>query len=313
MNTPLKLGSAAIALVLAAATAVVAYGRYGESVYDPESARCNTPRVVFAAERVYKEYREVRVRFTCVGATLAGTLTMPKGAGPHPAVVWVHGSGPAYRLNWDGAPFVRAFVRAGVAVFGYDKRGVGGSSGVCCPGDEEHFNLLAADADGAVAVLWSRTDIDHAHVGFIGASQAGWVVPLATARSTHRVAFTALVDAPVTSTHEEHVYSRLAGEDEAGPLSAERKAKADRSLATTKPSGFDPAPYLAHMTSPGLWLYGARDKSVPTTKCVARLWALQASGKDVTVRVLPDVGHGLLDGPGDPRAVAALVRWVSAR
>ena len=41
------------------------------------------------------------------------------------------------------------------------------------------------------------TDIDAAQVGFYGASEAGWVVPLANARLHQPVAFTALVNAPL--------------------------------------------------------------------------------------------------------------------
>jgi hypothetical protein len=55
----------------------------------------------------------------------------------------------------------------------YDKRGVGASQGQCCPGDYGHFNLLAADADGALHTLATRRDIDPDRLGFIGASQAG--------------------------------------------------------------------------------------------------------------------------------------------
>ena len=38
-------------------------------------------------------YRREDVRFTNGGVTLAGTLTLPPSAGPHPAVILVHGSG----------------------------------------------------------------------------------------------------------------------------------------------------------------------------------------------------------------------------
>jgi hypothetical protein len=38
-------------------------------------------------------YREERISFPTKGATLAGSLLLPKGPGPHPAIVCVHGSG----------------------------------------------------------------------------------------------------------------------------------------------------------------------------------------------------------------------------
>ena len=109
------------------------------------------------------------------GPQLAGTLNVPLGRGPFPAVVWVHGAGESARLPYDGAPLVQALVDSGIAVLSYDKRGVGESVGECCPGDYGQFNLLAADVDGAVAALRSRPEIDPSRIGLLGASQAGWV------------------------------------------------------------------------------------------------------------------------------------------
>jgi hypothetical protein len=42
-------------------------------------------------------YREEEVVFSNGGVTLAGTLTLPQGAGPFPAVVLITGSGPENR------------------------------------------------------------------------------------------------------------------------------------------------------------------------------------------------------------------------
>ena len=58
---------------------------------------------------------------------LTGTLIAPVTRGTHPAIVLVHGSGAenrAYMLPW-----ARFLIRHGIAVLGYDKRGVGGSTG----------------------------------------------------------------------------------------------------------------------------------------------------------------------------------------
>jgi cephalosporin-C deacetylase-like acetyl esterase len=195
-----RAGSRLLPAVLAAA--VVTLTGCGSSVSDPESARCNAPQVTFAHSVVLADHAEVEVHFRCVGAVLAGTLFLPKRAGPFPAVVYVHSSGEAARWRWD-VPWVKTIVRAGIAFFSYDKRGVGESQGTCCPGDQNHFNLLAADADGAVNAVRMRPEIDPARVGFLGTSQAGWVTPLAVIRSQDRVAFTALADGPAVTTHEE--------------------------------------------------------------------------------------------------------------
>ena len=66
---------------------------------------------------------------------------------------------------------------------------------------------------------------------------------------------------------------------------------------------------------PALWLYGGVDKEVPPDQSVALLQRLKETmGKDFTVVVYPEAGHGLLDAPPtNPRALPTLIRWVRNR
>ncbi len=295
-------------LLLAIVSVVLLCACGGPSFSDPETAACSNPTATFGDPDVLSDYQELEVHFTCEGVTLAGTLTLPPGPGPHPAVVWVHGSGEARRLTYS-APLVQTLVHSGVAVLSYDKRGVGESQGVCCPGDSDHFNLLAADVAGAVNVLRSRSDIDPKQIGLLGASQAGWIVPLSVARFDH-VAFIALVDAPVVSTGEENLYSRLTGE-EGGQASGLSKEEIAQRLKEAGPSGFDPAPFLKQINVPGLWLYGEQDLSQPVDNDLVILDQLKTEGKNFSVVVFPGAGHGLLDvPPTDPKALPTLVEWI---
>ena len=288
----------------------VALTACGSSVKDPESARCNSPQVTFDRKVVLAGHTEVEVHFRCVGAELAGTLYLPQRAGPVPAVVYVHGSGEATRWSWD-VPWVQQTVRAGIAFFSYDKRGVGESQGACCPGDQNHFNLLAADADGAVGAVRMRAEIDPARIGFLGISQAGWVVPLAVVRSHRDVAFIAFASGPAVTTHEEQQWTELAGEDADNPppLTPEKRTEITREL---EPSGFDPVPLLKQMTVPGIWVFGREDRSIPAEKSASALESLhKAQRKDFTVVLFPRAGHGLLDvPPTDPRAMPTLLAWI---
>jgi pimeloyl-ACP methyl ester carboxylesterase len=280
---------------------------------DAADARCARPPLRFGKVAVFSDHREVPVRFTCARATLAGTLYLPRGAGRHPAAVWVHGSGPARRLGF-GKGVLPALVRSGVAMLSWDKRGVGASTGTCCPGDRGHFSLLAVDVDGALNALRARRDVDRRRIGIVGASQAGWIVPLAAARFDHRLAFTAMVDAPAVSYGEEQLYSRLTGE-EGGMPSGLSPGEIERRLDEAGPSGFDPRPYLAGLTSPGLWLYGGQDLSQPTRRSVAVLEDLKRTrARKFTTRVFSQAGHGLLDlPPSDPHALRILVDWVDGQ
>jgi pimeloyl-ACP methyl ester carboxylesterase len=306
-----QLGLAiAAATTLAGMLAALTVALGDRSVADPSSARCNAPAVRFRSAHRLPDHQEVAVRFTCNGATLAGTLALPTGPGPHPAAVWVHGSGEASRLTYSGTPLVQALVQAGVAVLSYDKRGVGASQGKCCPGDSGHFNLLAADAAGALQALATRRDIDPERLGFIGASQAGWVVPLAVVRADRPVRFTVLADAPVVSHGQEQLYSRLTGEEGDHPSGLPNHTVLRR-VRQAGPSGFQPLPFLQGMTGAGLWLYGGHDRSQPTALDLEVLARLRATGHDITTRVFPGADHGLLDvPPTDQQALPTLIDWV---
>ena len=309
MKKPVLITILALGVVaLCAAGLLAALGALGGSVDDPAVAPCLHPPTQFDTPHVVLEHREVGVHFTCNGARLAGTLFLPLAGGRHPAVVWVHGSGEQPRLNYG--PVVAPLVGDGVAVFSYDKRGVGESEGDCCtsPG---MYDLVAADADGAVTAVRSHPEIDPNMVGLYGASEAGWVVPLADSRLTKPVAFTALVDGPAVTTGEEAVWSDAAGEEDEGPLTAEKKAEATRKLQEAGPSGFDPAPLIAQMATPGLWLYGGADKSIPTDRSVELLTRMKQAGNDFMIVVFPKAGHGLVDNvPTAPQAPATLVNWI---
>jgi uncharacterized protein len=93
-------------------------------------------------------------------------------------VILVHYSGPAGRDSV--LPFARFLVRRGVAVLGYDKRGVGGSTG---DWNTASLQDLAGDVVAAFEYLTTRPDIDAERVGVLGISQAGWIMPLAAIRA----------------------------------------------------------------------------------------------------------------------------------
>jgi pimeloyl-ACP methyl ester carboxylesterase len=129
------------------------------------------------ARRVEIEKSE-DVQFSNRDVQLAGTLIMPSKGGRHPAIVLVHGSGAENREHV--LPFARFLIRHGIAVLGYDKRGVGESTG---DWNTATFEDLAGDAVAAVGYLKTRRDIDTSQIGLLGWSQAGWIMPLAAVRA----------------------------------------------------------------------------------------------------------------------------------
>ncbi|MEU4653394.1 alpha/beta fold hydrolase [Streptomyces sp. NPDC023723] len=109
------------------------------------------------------------------GTALAGTLTLPAGPGPHPAVLLLHGSGP---LDRDGntpkllmnlaRPMAEVLAAAGIATLRHDRRGAGAT-----PGDwrTAGFTDNRKDAAAALRALAARPDIDAGAVGVVGHSE----------------------------------------------------------------------------------------------------------------------------------------------
>jgi uncharacterized protein len=129
------------------------------------------------ARRVEIEKRQ-DVTFSNGGVHLAGTLISPATKGKHPAVILVHASGAEDREYL--LPFARLLIRHGIAVLGYDKRGVGRSTG---DWNAASFDDLAGDVVAAFDYLKTSADIDSSQIGLLGWSQAGWVMPLAAVRA----------------------------------------------------------------------------------------------------------------------------------
>ena len=128
---------------------------------------------------------------------LAGTLSIPNGKGPFPAVVLVSGTGRNTRDEdvWGHKIFLvlaDALNRNGIAVLRYDKRGVGGSTG-----DYDAATTVGFTSDAEAAVTWIKTqpEIDPHYVGVLGHSEGGIIAP-AVAAENKSVAFVVMIAGP---------------------------------------------------------------------------------------------------------------------
>ncbi len=132
---------------------------------------------------------------------LAGTLTLPKGDGPFPAVVLVSGSGPQDRDEtlFDHKPFLVLadhFAKNGIACLRYDDRGTHKSKGKFVDATSADF---ATDASAAVTYLKGRKEIDAKRIGICGHSEGGIIAPLVAAEHPQDVAFIVLLAGPGVS------------------------------------------------------------------------------------------------------------------
>ncbi|MDD3642706.1 MAG: alpha/beta fold hydrolase [Candidatus Krumholzibacteria bacterium] len=121
--------------------------------------------------------REEQVRFTSGDVELFGVIDLPPGPGPHPGVVFAHGSGKDPAVEF--LAFGDFLSQHGIASLTFDKRGTGRSEGEYTM----DFDLLAGDVAAAVEFLASRPEIDGGMIGISGFSQGGWVGPLAASRT----------------------------------------------------------------------------------------------------------------------------------
>ncbi len=125
-------------------------------------------------------YTEQNVKYPSYARNvfLDGTLTIPNGAGPFPAVALITGSGPqdrdetilGHKPFWVIADYL---ARRGVVVLRADDRGTGKSGGRFNTATTRDF---ADDAAGAVRFLRSREFVDR--IGLIGHSEGGLVAPM---------------------------------------------------------------------------------------------------------------------------------------
>ena len=122
-------------------------------------------------ERVHPHRtRDVAFR-SADGTVLRGRLLVPECEGPHPVVVTVHGSGPGNRY---GGPFHTFFLKHGVRVLAYDKRGYTPDPDAW---REPDLADLSADATAAVRFVAAQPQIDPDRIGLFANSQGGWVAP----------------------------------------------------------------------------------------------------------------------------------------
>ena len=115
---------------------------------------------------------------------LAGTLSIPDGAGPFPAAVLLSDMGPQDRDARQGSyrlfgEIASGLARQGIAVLRLDDRGVGQSGG---DGRQTTTADLVRDAQAALSYLRVRPSIDPARAGFIGHGEGGNVALLAAAQ-----------------------------------------------------------------------------------------------------------------------------------
>jgi dienelactone hydrolase len=277
-------------------------------------------------------FDEKEITFNNGTVTLAGSLLLPSGNGPFPAVVFQHGSGAEGR--WASRFLAAELATRGIAALIYDKRGVGRSAGDWRQAAPED---LAADGAAAVAAVQREPRIRRDRIGVYGHSQGGTLLPMVVTPDVAFVIGSAAAGVPTDSVEIfsvlNSVYPRAVSAADSASANAyvaelvsvayhgRPRARLD-SLADAlrdRPWFFaPPAPDNAYwkfspvfaryrplewwprVRVPVLLLYGAADQRVPASESAARIAAalLRAGNTDVTVKIFPRADHTFRLPPG---------------
>ena len=140
-------------------------------------------------------YKSEEVAFQNGAVNLAGTLTLPQGDGPFPAVLLISGSGlqdrdetlVGHKPFWVLADHLS---RAGIAVLRVDDPGIGQSTPHPKPPTTADF---ATDVEAGVAFL--KQDDRIGRIGLIGHSEGGLIATIVASRSND-VSFVVLMAGP---------------------------------------------------------------------------------------------------------------------
>jgi dienelactone hydrolase len=315
------------ALALLAAAIVVAGAASGSAAHPLKAAFATTPRPTQAAT-----VRQIPVG---VGSPpLRGTLTLPAGRGPFPAVVLVSGAGPNDQNETIGPnhPFLDlalGLAARGIATIRYDKRTRDYPASV----NPRTFTLTqeyVPDALAAISLLRREPEVNPRLIFVLGHSQGGTYAPL-IAKNAPGVAGVILMAAATESLaqailRQARYLATLPGSEGAAAraqlpaLTAEAEQIESPAKLEKDPPGtillggvgpqyflsgfrYDEVATARSIPQPLLFLQGDRDYQV-TVKNDLDVWLAGLRGrKGVSVVQFPAADHLFLDGSGPPTPV----------
>jgi dienelactone hydrolase len=259
--------------------------------------------------------------------SLPGTLSLPRGAGPFPGVILVHGSGPHDRDETIGPnkPFrdvAHGLASRGIAVLRYEKR-------------TRHHQILMAlsvnsitvkeetidDAAAAVEALRSQEKIDPKRIFVLGHSLGGMLIPRIGKAAPSIAGFISLAGStrPLEDLVLEQTRYIVSLDGKPSPEAQKKLAEIERQVAKVKSHkltadtpmsdlplgvparywldlrGYDPAAAARSLPQPMLILQGERDYQV-TMEDFANWKKALGSRQDVTFISYPGLNHLFVEG-----------------
>ena len=255
------------------------------------------------------------IKFESQGFTLVGYILKPKKL--FAAVVIVYGSDPVKREM----AFAKRLAKEGIAVFTYDKRGVGESGGTYVgPSvgtnniDSTNLNLLSQDANAAVKIFRTYLKDKKILIGLVGFSQAGWIIPI-TASKNPQIEFMVLFSGPTITTLEQlrfQFYTNGNNNFWGNHTEAEAREHIKNDVDRYQFTATDPKNSLTTLSIPGLWLFGENDIQIPVKLCIEQLNQLKAQGKPFEYTLFSKLGHNTaFDNDTAPFEIS--IQWIKQK
>ena len=284
---------------------------------------------------------------------LPGTLTLPKGAGPWPGLVLVHGSGPLDRDQTVGAhkPFrdlAEGLASRGIAVLRYEKRTRHYAPRIAAMQDFTVQQETVEDAVRAAELLRSQPEIDPKRIFILGHSLGGYLMPrivaqapwvagvIVMAGNTRPLASLIVEQAEyLASLDPSNEVARQQAEklkEAAKQIRAVEEGKSDVRSVMGMPAayirdlkGYDPAAEMCKLKVPALFLQGERDYQVRMTDF--ERWKEALKGRpDVSFKSYPKLNHLFAAGEGkstpaeyqkpghvDLQVIEDIAAWIRSR
>ncbi|NLM53377.1 MAG: alpha/beta fold hydrolase [Firmicutes bacterium] len=285
-----------------------------------------------------ERHRSEEFRVEAGDVTLAGTLTLPQGEGPFPAVLLNSGSGPQDRDGNTPPALMTSmfrlmaeyFTELGIAVLRYDERGVGESTGDY---NAATFSDLMDDIRALIAYLKGHPEIDQHHIVILGHSEGGVFAPILASEDPD-IAGIVLLGAPSAPLDKimieqlEHQASleyvpegqRQLLRDQYLPLIRQAIADAKAGKSETmmplnlewlrQHMAHDPAETIKKVKQPVLLIHGEEDVKVLPYHSAVLEEALRQEGNDkVESHVLPKTTHEFTMFPYDNLAYDPTDPW----
>ena len=228
---------------------------------------------------------------TKAGATLAGTLTVPKG-GAKCVMIMVTGSGPENRDEeiYAHKPFAviaDRLARAGIATLRYDDRATGQSVG----GDMKNATSIDLAEDAAAGIEWLRAQKRFKKVGLLGHSEGGLIAFMLGAQK--KVDFIVSLAGPAVKGDSILLYqSRNSGSPLAKGITMEylrNMMKGNKWVEWFM--DYDPTENIAKTKCPVLALNGTMDCQVPAAQNIPVLRRLLAKNKKTIIKECEGLNH----------------------